>query len=114
MPDRFKKLELFISQLPAIGSSIASGTYENGFWWVKFSIDTQHELSWRVVNMFAYAINYLSISEGFSTAFYPVYASPFSEENTEKNLAWIIESTSQDFMPDELTIWLENHLPNPI
>ena len=114
MPDRFKKLELFISQLPAIGSSIASGTYENGFWWVKFSIDTQHELSWRVVNMFAYAINYLSISEGFSTAFYPVYASPFSEENPEKNLAWIIESTSQDFMPDELTIWLENHLPNPI
>ncbi len=112
MPDRFHKLEQFISQLPAIGSPIASGFYENGFWWVKFLIDIHHEQSWNVVQMLAYTINYLSITERFSTVFYPVCPSPFTQENPEKSLMWIIESTSQDFVPDELAIWLESHLPN--
>ena len=112
MPDRFQKLEQFISQLQSVGSPIASGVYENGFWWLKFSIDTQHEQSWSVVQMLAYTINYLSISERFSTVFYPVCPSPFLQENPEKSLMWIIESTSQDFTPNELVIWLENRLPN--
>lgn len=112
MPDRFKKLELLIAQLPAIGSPIASGVYETGFWWVKFSIDIQHDKSWEVIKMLAYTINYLSISERLSTVFFPVCPSSFSQENPEKNLTWIIESTSQDFVPDELAIWLENRLPN--
>lgn len=112
MPDRFQKLELLISRLPAIGLPIASGVYENGFWWVKFSIDIQDEQSWDVIQMLAYTINYLSISERLSTVFYPVCPSPFLQLNPEKSLTWIIESTSQNFMPEELAIRLESRLPD--
>ena len=113
MPDRFQRLETLISKVPALCSPIATGTHENGFWWVKFSIDTSNPIAWNVVQIFAYVINYLSISERLSTVFYPVSPPPFENGGTDNCLEWIIESTSQDFMPGELAEWLETRLPDP-
>ncbi len=111
MTERFNKLELLIAQLPAMHTPVSSGIYENGFWWVKFYIDTEHPQAWSVVQMLGYTINYLSISERFSTVFYPLSPSPFAEGVTHKAMYWIIESTSQDFSPNELAAWLESRLP---
>jgi hypothetical protein len=113
MPDRFQKLENLISQVPTLCSNVATGTHENGFWWVKFSLDINNPLAWNVVQVFAYVINYLSISERLSTVFYPVSPPPYTEGGPDKCLSWIIESTSQDFMPNELAEWLEVRLPDP-
>lgn len=112
MPDRFHKLEELIAHLPAVCAPVSSGTYENGFWWVKFNIDIQHPLSWRVVQVLAHTINYLSISERLSTVFYPLSPSPFAEGVSPKSMYWIIESTSQDFSPNELSAWLDSRLPD--
>lgn len=113
MPERFSKLQALISQIPTLCSPIATGTHENGFWWLKFSIDTTDPLAWNVVHVFAYVINYLSISERLSTVFYPISGPPFRTDGPENCLEWIIESTSQDFLPNELAEWLETRLPDP-
>lgn len=112
--DSFKKLEELITKIPAVKSPVAKGTYENGFWWLKFSIDLAHPLAWNVVQHFGHAINYLSISERLSTVFYPVSSPPGATNNPAEALAWIIETTSQDFSPNELAEWLDSRLPNPI
>lgn len=111
MPDRFDKLEKLISNLPAVDTPVSSGIYENGFWWVKFDINLEHPLSWRVVQVLAHSINYLSISERLSTVFYPLSPSPFAEGVSLKSMYWIIEFNSQDFSPNELSAWLESRLP---
>ena len=113
MADRFFKLTNLITDIPTICNPIKTGTHENGFWWVKFSIDTSNPLAWNVIQVFAYVINYLSISERLSTVFYPVAQPPFSADSMQECLEWIIESTSQDFLPNELAEWLENRLPDP-
>ena len=113
MTERFHKLTNLITEIPAVCNPIKTGTYENGFWWVKFSVDINNPLAWNVVQVFAYAINYLSISERLSTVFYPIAQPPFNTENSKDCVEWIIESTSQDFLPNELSEWLEARLPDP-
>jgi hypothetical protein len=114
MQDRFYKLADFITRMPAISTPIASGTYENGFWWLKFSININHPLAWHIVQELSYVVNYLSISERLSTVFYPVSGPPSVKQGPAETLEWIIESTSADFSPSELAEWLENRLPNPV
>ena len=52
MPDaQFDKLLSFLERLPAIDlpagrKSIGRGVFENGNWWLKFSLDTNHPLAW--------------------------------------------------------------------
>ena len=112
--DPFQKLEDFITKIPAVKTEIAKGTYDNGVWWMKFAIDIQHPLAWKVVQELAHVINYLSISERLSTSFYPVAPPNTIDETPGQALAWIIESTSVDFAPNELAEWLEARMPTPV
>src|SRR6056297_3388036 len=54
MTHNFDALFEFLERLPAIDlpagrKSIGHGVFDNGNWWVKFSLDTGHQLAWRHV-----------------------------------------------------------------
>jgi hypothetical protein len=73
----FEKLLGFLEKLPAIDlpagrKSIGFGLFENGNWWVKFSLDTRHSLAWRHVQELGYVLNYLGVEERLPTLFMPV------------------------------------------
>ncbi len=110
----FEKLEDLISKIPGVNKPIISGTYANGIWWVKFSIDINHPLAWNIVQEFGHAINYLSINERLSTVFYPVSTPPTAKDDPTAALAWIIEATEKELTPYELTEWLVARLPYPV
>lgn len=114
MTDRYQRIEHLISRIPSVCAPVASGAYDTGVWWVKFALDINHPLVWNVVQRLAHVINYLSISERFSTVFYPVSPAPEAGQEPRDCLAWIIETTTEDFSPSELAEWLEVRLPNPI
>ena len=81
-PD-FESLISFIEKLPAIDlpagrNSIGQGVFDNGNWWVKFSINTTHALAWRHVQELGYVLNYVSIDERLPTVFMPVSPPPSS------------------------------------
>ena len=42
----FNTLIEFIKRVPSVNTSIASGAYDNGNWWIKFSLDINHQLSY--------------------------------------------------------------------
>ncbi len=47
-----EKLLAFMERLPAIDlpagrKSFGRGSFDNGNWWVKFTLDTGHPLAWR-------------------------------------------------------------------
>jgi hypothetical protein len=44
-------------RLPAGRKSIGHGLFGNGNWWVKFSLDTNHPLAWRLVQELGYVLN---------------------------------------------------------
>jgi len=110
----FNKLINFLKEVPSINEGIGSGFYENGNWWVKFSIDIKHNLAWQVVQELGYVVNYLSVSEKLPTYFYPVSAPPYLNGGPEDYLYWVIESIQPDFTADQLVDWLIDRLPNPI
>jgi len=70
----FEKLEGFLSNVPAIQKPIATGVFDSGEWWVKFSLDIDHPLAWRVVQEFGHVLNDLSVNERLPTLFKPVSA----------------------------------------
>lgn len=116
-PD-FEKLIAFIEKLPAIDlpagrKSIGHGSFENGNWWVKFSLDTTHHLAWRHVQEIGYVLNYVSLDERLPTAFMPVSPPPYMNGGVEF-LSWVVESTDPSFTPDKCAEWLEARLPHPV
>jgi len=110
----FNKLTGFLKRIPSISQTIGSGLYENGNWWVKFSIDINHNLAWQVVQELGHVVNYLSVSEKLPTSFYPVSAPPYLNGGPEDYLYWVIDSIQPDFTPDILEEWLEGRLPDPV
>lgn len=119
MPDdHFDKLLAFLERLPAIDlpagrKSIGRGTFENGNWWFKFSLDTGHTLAWRHVQELGFVLNYLSKEERLPTVFKPVSPPPYMNGGVEF-LSWLIESTDPSFSPDQCAAWLEGRLPQPV
>lgn len=114
----FEKLLSFIERLPAIDlpagrKSIGFGTYDNGNWWLKFSLDTGHELAWRHVQELGHVLNYLSVEERLPAVFMPVSPPPYMNGGVEF-LSWMIESRDQKFTPDKCAEWLEGRLPRPV
>lgn len=114
----FERLLAFIESLPAVHlpagrKSIGCGAFENGNWWVKFSLDTDHALAWRHVQELGYVLNYLSVSERLPTVFMPVSPPPYMNGGVEY-LSWVIESTDPSFSPATCAEWLEGRLPRPI
>jgi hypothetical protein len=109
-----ESLETFLLRIPAIQGPIGKGRFENGLWWVKFSIDIDHPLAWNVVQELEHVLNYLSVNDRLPTVFMPVSPPPSMNGGPRDFLSWVIESTSADFMPATCAEWLEGRLPKPV
>jgi len=94
----FTGLEKYLSKIPAVVGSIASGT-EDKNWWVKFKIDIEHDIAWKVVQELGYVLNYLSINERLPTVFKPVSPPPYMNGGPKDFLFWVIECDDIDFKP---------------
>lgn len=110
----FKSIIEYLEKVPAINSSIASGSDEDGFWWVKFQIDIENKYAWNVVQELGCVVNYLSINERLPTVFYPVSPAPYLNGGPTDFLSWVIETKDKSFKPGNLKEWLEGRLPNPV
>jgi hypothetical protein len=110
----FTSLLAFLARVPAIEASIGKGKTNDGRWWVKFSIDTQHALAWHVVQEFAHVLNYVSVNERLPTRFIPVSPPPYLNGGPKEFLSWVIECDDPTFKPGTATEWLEGRLPRPV
>lgn len=118
MIDKFENLLSFVEKMPAIDlpagrKSIGFGEFEDGNWWIKFKINTGHDLAWRHVQELGFVLNYVSIEEPLPTVFKPVSPPPYLNGG-EEFLFWIIESKEPSFTPDHCAEWLEGRLPRPV
>ncbi len=118
MPHDFDALLTFLERLPAIDlpagrKSIGTGDFDNGNWWVKFSLDIGHELAWRHIQELGHVLNYLSLEDRLPSVFMPVSPPPYMNGGAEF-LSWVIESTDPEFTPAKCVEWLEGRLPRPV
>jgi hypothetical protein len=109
----FSGLEKFLGRIPAIRGSVGKGV-DNGLWWVKFSIDIEHPLAWRVVQELGHVLNHLAINERLPTVFMPVSPPVYLNGGPREYLSWVIESKTKDFTPSTCAEWLEGRLPRPV
>ena len=115
MDDRaFKSLTDYFLKIPGVKSPIATGSDEQGFWWIKFQIDIKNNLAWHVVQELGCVVNYLSLNERLPTIFYPVSPAPYLNGGPADFLSWVIESKDKEFKPGTLMKWLEGRLPRPV
>jgi hypothetical protein len=114
MSDQFHTLASYLKRIPAIVSPIGSSADDKGQWWVKFSIDIDHPLAWRVVQELGHVLNYLSLNERLPTVFMPVSPPPYTNGGPQNFLSWVIESSEPDFKPSTCAEWLEGRLPRPV
>jgi hypothetical protein len=110
----FTTLVDFLGRVPGITGAIGRGNTDDGNWWVKFSIDTDHRLAWNVVQELGHVLNYLSIEERLPAVFMPVSPPPYSNGGPHDFLSWVIESKSPEFTPGTCARWLEGRLPRPV
>lgn len=110
----------FLAAVPAISTNdsafggFGSGKFENGNWWVKFSIDTQHSLAWKTVQELGHVLNYLSVEDPLPTCFKPVSPPPYMNGGPDEYLSWVVESSDPEFLPVNAKEWLAARLPNPV
>jgi hypothetical protein len=109
----FTPLEEFLRRVPSITGTIGTGTVD-GKWWVKFSIDIDHPLAWRVVQELGHVLNYLSIDDRLPTVFMPVSTPPYMNGGPREYLSWVIEAKTPGFKPSACAEWLEGRLPRPV
>lgn len=107
-------LVTFLKKIPAVDHRIGSGTSQSGLWWVKFGIDIEHPLAWRVVQELGHILNYVSVNEPLPTVFKPVSPPAYLNGGPKKFLSWVIESTSTSFTPALCAEWLEGRMPRPV
>ena len=110
----FEKLLAYLQRVPSVSGSIGSGKFENGNWWVKFSLDITHPLAWNVVQEFGCVLNHVSLNERLPTVFMPVSPAPYLNGGPTDFLSWVIESKDASFKPGTVADWLEGRLPNPV
>lgn len=110
----FDKLLAWLRRVPAMQPAIGTGKFPDGNWWVKFGLDIEHPLAWRVVQEFGHVLNYLSQNERLPTQFMPVSPPPYLNGGPEEFLSWVIESRDPKFKPGTAAEWLEGRLPNPV
>jgi hypothetical protein len=116
MPDQqsIAPLTDYLRKIPGVTGVIGSGFSDAGCWWVKFTIDLDHSLSWSVVQELAYVLNYLSPLERLPTVFMPVSPPPYMNGGPRDYLSWVIESKDKCFTPQACMEWLEGRLPSPV
>ncbi|MEL7482505.1 MAG: hypothetical protein AAGJ29_13205, partial [Pseudomonadota bacterium] len=108
----FPKLVDFFARVPAV-SVVSSQVEDDAYWWIKFDIDLEHHLAWRVVQEFGFILNYISVSEPLPTVFKPVSPPPYLNGGTEF-LSWVVESTFNYIDPEWILSFLEGRLPQPV
>ena len=116
MADEFAELEAYLRRVPAIGPAnegclFGKGRFDNGNWYVKFSIDIDHPLAWHAVQELGNVLNYLSVTERLPTVFMPVSPPSYLNGGPQEFLSWVIESTVADFSPKTCMEW---RLPRPV
>lgn len=112
-PRAFQKLEQFLLRVPGVIGPIGSGSEDAG-WWVKFSIEIDHEFAWNVVQELGHVLNYLSLEERLPTKFMPVSPPPYLNGGPDEFLSWVIECDNLEFRPGTVAEWLEGRLPQPV
>lgn len=110
----FSNLTDYLKKIPAIDGSISTGADKEGFWWVKFQINIDHDLAWHTVQELGCVVNYISINERLPTVFYPVSPAPYLNGEPKDFLSWVIETKDKNFSPETLMKWLEGRLPRPV
>ena len=114
---KFGTLIDFLARIPSVeindtpSRGIGSGDADNG-WWVKFTIDIDHDLAWHTVQEMGHVLNLLSVEERLPTVFKPVSPPPYMNGGPEEFLSWVIEGT--DIPPGTVAKWLEERMPKPI
>lgn len=116
MPDErtLQSLKDYLAKVPAIAGTIAAGFFEDGRWWVKFTIELNHPLAWNVVQELGHVLNYMSIQERLPTLFMPVSPPPYMNGGPHDFLAWVIESKDKEFRAGTCAKWLEGRLPRSV
>ena len=113
---KFGSLIDFLARIPAVEVSdtpsrgIGSGESDAG-WWVKFTIDIDHDLAWHAVQEMGHVLNLMSVEERLPTVFKPVSPPPYMNGGPEEFLSWVIEG--RDMPPGTVAKWLEERLPKP-
>ncbi len=116
----FHELLAVLADVPAVKTNdtpyggFGSGRFEDGNWWVKFSIDIGHVLAWSVVQEFGCVLNLLSLDEPLPTVFKPVSPAPYMNGGPAEFLSWVIECTDREFTPSLAAQWLRARLPDPV
>ena len=110
----FQPLKDFLRRVPAIDDSIGCGWFDNGVWWLKFSIDIEHRFAWHVVQELGYVLNYISLNERLPTVFKPLSPPPYLNGGPRQFLSWVIECEDGDFTPKDCAATLEGRLPRPV
>jgi hypothetical protein len=111
---QLKTLTEYLTRIPSINPNMGSGVFENGCWWVKFQIDIQHKLAWRVVQELGHVLNYMSPAERLPTLFMPVSPPPYMNGGPAEFLSWVVECKDKEFAPATCVEWLEGRLPRPV
>jgi hypothetical protein len=97
--EELRTLTEYLARIPSIETNISSGVFESGRWWVKFQIDIEHELAWRVVQELSYVLNYISPDERLPTVLMPVSPPPYLNGGPAEFLSWVIECKDREFEP---------------
>lgn len=115
MPDEtdFQPLIDCLTKVPGVVLPIGSGASDEA-WWVKFGIDIEHPLAWRVVQELGHVLNYVSLNERLPTVFMPVSPPPYLNGGPHDFLSWVIEARDPSFTPANCAEWLERRLPRPV
>ena len=95
----FVSLIEFLTKIPGMSGSIGHGTFDDGNWWVKFSIQITDPLAWNVVQELGFVLNYLSVNERLPKVFMPVSPPPYLNGGPTEFLSWVIESKEPTFRP---------------
>lgn len=102
-----------IAKIPSI-SIISSDVTKDGYWWIKFDIDSSHKLAWYVIQELAFVFNGIALSDPLPTTFKPSSPPPYLNGGPEEFLSWVVESTYNYIDPIWIKETLENVLPSPI
>ena len=95
----FTTLTNFLGKIPAVNSPIATGSDEQGYWWIKFQIDIHHHLAWHTVQELG-SCSELPVYQR-KTTYRLLSGLPRSllYGGPSDYLSWVIETKAPDFRP---------------
>lgn len=83
--NHFEPLKEYL-KVPGINSKIGSGFLDHGGWRVKFSIDMDHPLAWRIVQELGHVLNYPSLTGETAYRVHARFSASLHERRTTRFL----------------------------